>query len=66
MGTVRASMGELAGKRASLVRKDRTVLLATLVGLEGDFLLVANMRRQKQKIALNSLAEIIFDLKAGE
>ena len=61
----RASIDDITGKYANIVMKDRTVLFGEICGIAGDELLIRNMRRQKQKLALNSLSEIILDHKAG-
>jgi len=61
MSKIAAAIDEYIGKKANMIHKDRTVLFAEIIGLEGGELVIMNMRRQKQKIALNSLTEIIFD-----
>lgn len=52
---------EISGKKANIVLGNGSVLMATLLSLNGDQLEVKNMRLTKQVVALNEISEIILD-----
>lgn len=60
---IKAELPALMGQKATLVLKDRSAVFGTLVAMGPEGLVLANMRRQKHKIDLSSLVEIIIDTK---
>ena len=61
MATLKNFVPDISGEKVNIVLKNNGVVFARIMALENDILIVKNMRAKKQKIALDSIEEIIID-----
>lgn len=61
LSAIRENLPLLIGKKINIVTRDRRVFYVILDKFENSILYYRNMRLKKQEIALEEVAEIIYD-----
>lgn len=61
ISVIKDRIQEFAGKKISLVLTDDRVSTGTLVDIEGEYIVLLNMRNKKMHFGYSQIAELYFD-----
>jgi hypothetical protein len=59
---IRRRMPEFVGKKINVVLRDRTAMIGLLRKIEGDKIVLQNMRLEKMKYPFQNIAEVYLDI----